>query len=234
METYGSLEEQLRARLDETLPRAWSQLRLIQWIYDGAKDIARKSECLETTSSIAAVTSPATSQYTLPTDVVRVHRVEWIPTSGGQVYPLEIRDFHNMDSVWWTSQTITQSRPQFVTFWGFPPQLKLVVFPMADVVGAFKVFYYQIPTSPMSSSTPDTQTCTLPEGWSDVALDYAEMMALRMDGDPRWQEAKALYDERLGDLMLTAQAWHDQAGMIDTPSGGLVPAWLSNPYGDTY
>lgn len=237
MESYGSLIEQLRSRLDEYgREHQWLDSQLLRWIYEGGCKVAKKCECLEDRATIVAVSG--TQEYTAPADMIRVHRVEFSNTGDSAIYALEYRDWMNMDSAWWTQQTVTQDTPQLFTMWGFPPNLRIVTYPTPSQAGAFRVFYYRLPHSPFLDYTdPDDiveltdfnaqilAQLELPEGWHDAALDYAEYMALRKDADPRWQEAKALFEENVQELHDTAIRWTDQAGMISSDMGS-VPRFI--------
>lgn len=229
METLGSLLTMSRERLAEASPRQWSNQQLRRWIMDGARDIARKAECLQTTDDVAMV--EGTQEYTLPDGVVRVYRVESRPDGDSSVQTLEYRDFHNMDEVWWSGQTQGSSNPMWFTMWGFPPQLKMVVYPTPSADGLFKIFYYKLPTAldvndaAIGAGLDDAENVELPEGWHDLTLEYCEYLALRKDADPRWQEAKGLYEEHLNDLIVTAIRWTDQAGAVAV-GGTMVPRWL--------
>jgi len=56
----------------------WSAAELRVWVNDAVRDIARRAEViLEFNSSLDAVVGQA--KYNLPNDVIRVHRIEFIP-----------------------------------------------------------------------------------------------------------------------------------------------------------
>lgn len=215
-----ALRTSVRDRLDEDTQRFWLDTQLNRWINEGAKDIARKTESLQTRVDIA--TTANTQEYSLPVDSIRIHRVEWRRSGDDQVFPLEYRDFNSIDSITWTAQTTSRGTPYLFTMWGFAPSLKLVLYPTPETAGSLKIFYYRLPTE----RTSDGDMVEVPEGWEDLIVDYAEMMALRKDSDPRWQEAKALYDERLGNMYDVTRRMSDQGGMMVSESGAGVPGWL--------
>lgn len=225
--TQAELEEQVRDALLETSGKRWAPRVVTRWINEALRDIARRSESLATYSTVAAVIG--TQQYTLPTDVIRVHRVEWRPTADQQVYPLDYRDFNNMDTVWWTQQTQTEGIPCLYTLWGYPPNLKLVSYPIPSVAGNFRVYYYKMPAE-LTTANPGA-TADLPEGWEDAAVAYCEYLAHRRNGDDRWQAAKAEYEAKVEDLIDVTQRFTDQAGMIVNDNNLAIPAWL---YGEDW
>lgn len=218
-ETLSALIEQTRDALAESEASQWDDAMIIRWLNDGARDIARRAEVLQDREDVTCTASVA--EYTLPTDVLRVHRVEFNFTSDTTLkYPLEYRDFQNMDSLWGINQTTTGT-PHLYTLWGFPPALKLVLYPVPSAAGTAKVFYYRLPANQVNV----TGAIELPEGYHDLLVHYAEYRALRRDRDPRWQEAKSLYDEGLFHMIELTRRWSDQAGMIDVGTSHL-PAWL--------
>lgn len=228
MATQDSLLVEVRSRLDEPSEHQWLDEELRRWINDAAVDIARKTETLLDRDDITAIIG--TQEYTMANDTIRVHRVEWRPAGDDNVYPLEYRDFQSADSVWWTGQIQTEGQPVIYTLWGFPPALKLIVYPTPSEAGSFKVYYYRKPTELATDGTEALETVEIPEGWQDVICDYVEYKALRKDKDPTWREAKELYDEHVLDLHATTRRWSDQAGMIQA-GNSFVPGWL---YADGY
>lgn len=226
MATMGDVLEQVRDRLDEATAHQWTDEQLRRWINEGVRDVARRSEALMITDDVAGVIG--THEYTLPGDIVRIHRVEWRPTSGG-VYTMQFVALKDGDALWSTMQETSQGTPSVWSLWGFSPALKLKVYPTPAEAGSFKVWSYQMPANLSDTGSADGTTLSIPTGWEDLVSDYAEYHALRKDRDPAWQEAKAIYDEHLLDLVATAQQWTDQATSI-TPSGNMVPDWLA--FGD--
>jgi hypothetical protein len=226
--TYNDLLGPLRQRLDETTAAFWTDAELMKLLYEGAKDVARKSECLRTSATISAVAG--TQSYTMATDIIRVHRVEHYNTgqSGSNVRRLLYVDRDSMDAFWWNQQN-TSGDPQVFTMWGYPPSLSLVVYPVPVSAGTFTVYYYKLPTSPgdfSNDTTTKAANIDLPAGWEELATDFATYRALMKDRDDRWQAYKQFYDENLASIIETDARFTDQMGMITTPSGSGVPRWL--------
>lgn len=227
MATQAEVLALVRDRLDEQTAHSWTDERLLRWINEGVRDVARRSESLMITDDVAGVIGQ--HDYTVPGDIVRVHRVEWRPTSGG-VYPLQYVELKDADHLWSTQREDQEGTPGLWTLWGFSPALKLMVYPTPAEAGSFKLWSYQMPTNLAVDGSAAATTLGIPTGWEDLIADYAEYRALRADKDPEWQGAKALFDEHLLDLVVTAQKWSDQASFI-SPSGFAVPDWLTS-YGD--
>lgn len=225
--TLGQLLLTTRNRLNETAARAWSDDKLREWIMEGARDVARRCECLLSTTSFAVIAGTATYSFSsVVPGIVRVHRMEFVPAGETQNYMLEYRDRHAMDAAWGTSQAISQSIPRLFTLWGFPPNLTLQMFPVPSQAGTATLFYYALPADLVTIGTSNNSSVVqCPEGWEDVIVDYAEYHALRADRDDRWKDIAQAYEQRLIDLNSTSIRWSDQAGMI-TGDTGFLPGWL--------
>jgi len=223
--TQATYQDELRDRLDEASAAFWTNKQIQRWLNQAVRDIARKTEWLRSRDSQSVV--PGTQEYTTPLDAIRIHRAEYVRTGDNQVYPLEYRDWNAMDNVWWTQQTITSQTPAFWTMWGAVPNLSVALYPIPSTAGTLKLFYYKAPAELAVDDSDAAVVLEVPEGWEDLVLQFAEYCALRKDSDPRWQEAKALYDENLADLYTTAIRFTDQAGQMvyDVGVGGL-PGWL--------
>ena len=115
------------------------------------------------------------------------------------------------------------------TLWGYPPQLKIVLYPKPGLAGTLTVYYYKVPDDLATDGSAASTTLSVPNGWEDLVYEYVTYLALRRDRDPRWQEAKAAYDEKLTAMLDLTTRWSDQSGSI-TPSGLMVPDWLINGY----
>ena len=75
-------------------------------------------------------------------------------------------------------------------------------------------------------ATTDTATVDIQSGWEELVENYCEFRAKRRDADPTWQEAKALYEEKLSQMMALTRRLTDQAGFIVNDSGVMIPQWL--------
>lgn len=226
MTTQATFVERLREdRLDEATADQWADEELRRLLNEGAADIARKTECLQDRTAIAGIVG--TSEYTVPASAIRVFRVEFTPTSE-RTRALEYVDVKNMDGFGWEQRDRTQSYPDIYTVWGSGRTLKLIAFPAPGGAGSFTVWYYRLPTDLAVDGTAGSSHLEIPQGWDDIVLDYAEYRALRKDRDPRWTEAKAIYDENLSTMFDNTRRWVESSGMISPNVGGSLPNWLTS------
>lgn len=202
LRTLLQCRNDVRSHLDESTARQWLDAELNRWINEAARDIARRAETIQATSTTAAVIGTRT--YALTAAILRLNRVEWVPTAGGITMPLEYRDFNSMDGAWLSAPT-RQGDPMYFTLWGFPPTLTMYVYPVPAAAGNLVTYHYREPTEAVA----DGDSVEIPEGWYDLATIYSEAMALRKDGDPRWQEANGLYEGRLAALIAASRRWSD-------------------------
>lgn len=219
-DTLLSMRTKVRRRLDESTARFWTDADLNEWINEGAREVARRAETLQATTNISSVAD--TQQYSLPSNVFRVHRVEFTRDPSRST-ALEYRDFNTMDSIWWGSHYMSPGDPYWYTMWGFPPTLAMIVYPTPpdSIADAFKVYYYRMP----ATASADGDSVEIPSGWDDIILDYCEYSAFRKDADPRWSDAKALFEAKMQNMVDTTRRWTDQAGSYDTGIGPL-PRWI--------
>ena len=233
MVTQAEALTKVRDRLDETTAATWTDAQLRGWINEAVRDIARLSETIQSTATITITSTDITNgvqEWTLDGTTLRVYRVEYKPTGQSNVYPLEYGDFNNLDAVWWTRKTVSTGTPQMFTLWGYPPQLKIVLYPKPALAGTLTVYYYKVPADLATSTTADASTTlSVPNGWEDLVYEYVTYLALRRDRDPRWQESKQAYVEKLAAMVDLTARWSDQSGSI-TPSGSMLPDWLIHGY----
>lgn len=230
--TQAQIITAVRERLDEPTEGQWKDKELRRWINKATRDICRRTECLDTVSLLAATSG--TSTVAAPADTIRISRVEWAPDSAPtKRFPLEYRDFNAMDPIWYADRLITSSQPMYWTTQGFVPSLSIRLYPVPPEDGDIQVKYYKYPADLATDTSADANTTvTIPEGWDDAVEDYVEMMALRKDRDPRWQEAKSMYEEAAETLYGLSRRLTDQHGQVipDTLGGSNLPAWLTGGY----
>ncbi|GIV04099.1 MAG: hypothetical protein KatS3mg015_2929 [Fimbriimonadales bacterium] len=222
--TQATYLTSIRERLDESTARFWTDVELRRWINEAARDIARRSETIQEVDTVSI--TAGTQEYTLASDLLRVHRVEFSPSSDNNVYPLEYVDYTNLDSIWFTNKTIDRGTPRLFTLWGFVPNLKIIFYPTPDRAGTASVYGYRLPAELATDGSQSASNVEVPEGWEDLVVEYVLYQALLKDGNPEWQAAKALYDEKLDAMMQLTRRWTDQAGMIVSDLGHTVPRYL--------
>lgn len=228
MTTLATFRTRIRDRLDEASARFWTDAQLNTWINEAAEDIARRTETIQDYDDLSVLAG--TREYTLDDDVLRVYRAEYIPTGQSERYPLEYRAMNAMDAIWQNQQAISAGVPSYYTIWGFSPANKIVLYPTPSLAGTLKTYVYRLPTP----TTTDGNTIEVPSGWDSLVIDYAEYSALRKDRDPRWQEAKQLYEEHLADMYDMTRQWTDQLGVITPSVPHGLPQWLVGGGADPY
>lgn len=226
MATLTELTADVVSHLDEPVgsTRYWTAAELTRWINEGIRDVARRAEVCPTLDTSTAVVA-GTGTYNAPSvNMVRIFRIEYVPTGSVQRYPLKPSTVNEMDMIWGVQQTATRSYPMYFCLIGYPSastSLTIQLYPVPATAGTLRVFYYAIPAALVNGS----DNCLLPTGWEDLVVLYAEQNCLRKGKDPRWQEAKALYESRLDEMITKTREYHDQAHSIVTGMGA-VPNWL--------
>lgn len=214
----------VRSRIDEASGGNgfWSDNELTRWINEAQRDIARRVEVLQVfNTTVLAVAG--TAKYNLPANVIRVHRVEFVPNGSTQVYPMESRVYDEMDQVWGVNPSTQRSYPSFYVIWGVPggTALQMQVYPVPSSGGNFNIYYYRLPVDVVAGA----DTLDIPEGWQDMVALYCEYVAKRKLRDQTWQEAKQLYEETLQNLISVTRDYTDNPrNMIY--GGRTQPGWL--------
>lgn len=214
--TQGVLITELSQRLGDPHMTYFTPEELRVWVNEGAREVARRTECLRATSTTAVVAG--TQSYTGPTDTVRIHKVEFKPTSDSRWFPLEYRDMSASDIVWGTQRAITQSyAPEIWTMWGFPGSTNLTVelFPTPSSAGTLRFQYYRLPADLAITGSAAGTAIDCPNGWEDVILDYAETRAELKKRDYQGYQIKdAIFKDHLMAVMETSIRYTDTPGEI--------------------
>lgn len=213
----------LRERLDEKNPGTWEDRELRRWLNEGIRDIARRTQALTDVDTIAVVSG--TGEYTVTADVLRINFVYFNPTGQTQQYPLEARPWEAMNNVWWSEQNRMAGYPAMYTTYGFPPNLKVKIFPVPNSTGTLTLHVARLPaTLDIATGAGNIE---MVEGWLEVAYDYAEMMAQRKGRNPLWRESMELYEAKVLDMINTIETLNAN-GEIIWAGGSMVPRHLAD------
>lgn len=232
--TLQDVIRRVREDIDEPTAHLWTDTGITDWINDGARDLSRKAEDLMVFDTSIAVVA-GTAKYALQSDLIRVHRMEFVPSGSTQTYPLTPSSHGEMDGIWGINQSQASAYPSFFVTIGYPggtgtSAMKVQLFPVPSASGTLNVFYYKLPyrfLDPEANAVELAKSLEVPEGWDDLVVLYAQYRAMRKDRDPRWQEAKQLYDEQLDHLINVTRFYHDQEQMMTVASRAGVPNWLT-------
>jgi hypothetical protein len=188
---------EIRSLIDEPNPQFYSNAELTTWINQGCENFAQRTRTLRRLETVPVVAQ--TQNYTAPPDFYAVYRIEFVPTSTGQVfiYPLDFAGYHEMDQSWGVYQTFPAAWPQIFTLWGNPPNLQIRLFPVPDQGGLLNVFGYREPVAVVNG----TDLVDVLQGYEEAIIEYATYKAKRKDNDTTWQEAKANYEAILTDCV---------------------------------
>lgn len=220
---------QVRNLLDESTAQFWTDAQLTSWLNEACADSQRRAEWKEKIADITVI--PATQKYSAPADTIRIHKVTFVPSAGlsnQNTYTLEYRGLMEMDQVWGIQQQWPASYPLYYTLWGQPgtATLQIITYPVPSEAGDLFVYYYPDIVAAVSGS----DNMDAPQGFEDMIYDYSMYRALRKDADPRWQEAKQDYEQKLVALVDSSRTYQDQAGTFATGQQAL-PQWLTSSEG---
>lgn len=227
--TYGELKEDVLNHLDATLSGFWENAEILRWCNEALRDVARRSEVLQTVSSYTINANQIT--YPLPEDMLRIYRVEY-RSSSSYIKPLEFQPLQTMDDIWYWSREVTGSQPDYYSIWGYPggDESALYIFPIPSetLADGLRIFYYRLPRKMLN----DYDIADIPAGWEDLIPLYVEHVARRKEArDQRWQEALQLYEERLQQMMDVTRQWTDQqTNAMTAPESRGMAWWMAGEW----
>lgn len=231
----------VRANVDEPVPRFYTDTEMTDWLNDGLRDVSRRAESLITfdtsitISPYVPIPGASAPTYNLPDDVVRVQRIEFVPSGAiNQTYPLTASTQQQMDQVWGTYQQNPASYPQFWVTRGYPGgsgrnNFALQVYPVPSQGGTLQIYYYRQPirlADPVTVPSSYAATLDIVEGWDDMVVDFATYKALQKARNPEWKDRKAEYEEKVSQIVDVTRQWTDQPSYM-TFGTRFMPSWLT-------
>jgi hypothetical protein len=235
----------VRSNLEEPSARFWTDTELTNWINDGCRDLARRTEDLLTFDQGIIIPSntgnlEGPTKFPLPPDLIRIHRVEFTPIGIGsqQIYYLQASTYQEMDQYWGVTQATPSSFPIYYVLWGTPGmsgrnQQTIQLYPNCSQAGNLNIFYYRLPrrfTDPLADSSQYGLPLEIVEGWDDAVVMFCTVRAAVKDRDPVWKDLKAEYEELVQQMVDVTRQFHDQ-GRAFQHSTTAVPQWLTDSGG---
>lgn len=221
----------------------YTDTEITDWINAGLRDLARRCEVLYTVDQSISIPAfvpssitPGPPTYALLSDVVRLHRVEFVPTgSTNQIYRLEASTRNEMDQIWGTYQQNTSSYPRWYVTSGRPggststrDAFTIQLYPCPSQSGTLNIYYYRTPTrigDPVATNSNYNVVLDVNEGWDDIVVDFAVYKALQKQRAPEWKDRKAEYEEKVEQMVDVTRRYHDQQSFISYGTN-MMPSWL--------
>lgn len=219
----------------------YTDTEITDWLNDGLRDVSRRAEDLitfDTTITLTAyvpIPGQSAPTYTIPTDVIRIQRIEFVPAGAiNQTYPLQASTQQQMDQVWGTYQQNPASYPQFWVTRGYPGGsgrnlFVLQIYPVPSQGGTLQIYYYRQPVrmgDPVANPSNYLVTLDIVEGWDDMVIDFATYKALQKARNPEWKDRKAEYEEKVTQIIDVTRQWTDQPSYM-TFGTRFMPSWLT-------
>jgi hypothetical protein len=186
-------------------------------------------ECFQV-GPITQSTTAAVQTYLAPPNVLRIHRVEFVPSNNtSYTYSLDFRGYNEMDAAWSNLKTLPSAYPEHFTLWQNPNDtgtalagLNVILYPVPSVNGTLNLYY-------LRTIVPAAQTTdyldVLP-GWENTTFNYAAYRALRKDADPRWRDFQTEFQADLERMKTVTRTYSDQAGTFSTGTQNYNPLFL--------
>ena len=218
--TVAQAITQVRQLIDEPVAQFWSDTQLQSYINQGCADFARRTRTLRDKQQV--VVGANVQNYTCPQNYYAVYRVEFQPSSTGQVfiYPLDFMGYNEMDEAWGVYQTFPAAWPQAFTLWGNPPNLQIRLFPVPDQSGVLNVFGYRQSTDTILT----TDYIDVLQGYEEAIYEFGAYKAFRQDNSQSWQDAKNAYETIVMDATNNTGWYTDQPNTV-TSGQSQWPPW---------
>lgn len=220
--TVGEAIRDVRVKLGEDTESRWRDRDLRVWLNEGQRELARRFKWYRRTGSISAVAG--TQTYTLPSDaLVITDPVVFTPTGTTLDYPMWYRDQRNIRAQTYTWFQTSEAVPAVWWTEGYPgtSTFTLGVYPTPAQTGTFKVPYYGIPADiPVETTAGSSTSIAVPEGYESLLVMFVVYQAWLSDGDPRWEQQKAMYEAELESFEAATVRFAEAAGEIN-PSAGI-------------
>lgn len=218
---------EVRSLIDEPVAQFWSDAEITSWINQGCEQAQRETEWAQTQGTID--TTAGTQAYIAPADLLRVHRLEFVPSNNSAyTYSLDFRGYNEMDAAWGNLKTLPAAYPELFTLWDNPDDsdpgtkgLNILLYPVPSVDGTLTV-YYPRKISPASGS----ENIDILLGWEMMIYDFAAWRALKKDADPRNKEFSADYAANIEKLKTVSRTYSDQANYFSTGAQNYNPLFL--------
>lgn len=219
----------VRDLLDEASAQFWATAQLKRWINQGCWDVARQAQTLWKQTTIAAVKTQA--NYTLPTDMLGVHKVTFLIKTGGtssqQWFNLEYRGIKEMDEIWGILHHLPAAYPNAFYIWNDPtttPGTKwyMGIYPVPATTGTFTVYYYR----KAKTQTSTTGNIDVTIGYEDLPIWFCVWRAKFRDRDPTWQTAKQQYDLMLQNMIDKTRRFTDQGNQFVNDANAQWPVYM--------
>lgn len=211
--TLGQVIVEARSRCDDLdIPNSnVEQFEMRNWVNEALREIAFETECYRATTTVAV--TAGTSEYTGPTDCVRIIRAEFYTDASGARNYLEYRDWNGMDAYWGRWQVTRQGNPEMFSTWGHPPNLVVKLYPVPSNAGTLKLFYTKYPAE--MEQADDSNDLDVPGGYEDLVADFLVYRWAGKDGDDgRLRVARAEFDRRCQRMRALTERYVDAPGQI--------------------
>jgi hypothetical protein len=184
----GSIITRVRSIAGDTAVLQFTDSDIVDWLNDGIRDCAISNNLLQ--KNATSTTAVGTTEYTLPTDIMKLHSV----TVGGE--KLRSQTLQEWQEFSGPSEGAgVQGRPQNFYVWAG----KINIWPVPTESQSLVVSYSYQPadltyagTGGIGDSTTKAQEVPLPSGYHARLVDYCLAQVAQQDGDSNLYQLKLM------------------------------------------
>lgn len=209
MSTWAQLQTEAVRLIDEALGGQFSAADVLAFVKEAEVVIVREAELNITLVQSDLVASP--DPYALPTDCLRIVRASIL----SQLYPLQQRNFHEMDEIYsGTDWTTLSGTPLYYILLSLT-SLQLVPYPSAALTHGLNIWYVKTP----AQTTASPVACPL--DLQSYLPFYAKWKALKGDSPASLQVKQEAWADFMQGVILAKRRMRSKDIQQNRPGGIL-------------
>lgn len=220
----ADLARRVRAQAGDNAVLQFSNTVLVDWINDGIRLCVEENSLLQAKANTVTVAN--TADYTLPTDIFKLHSV-WIDS-----YKIEMVTLQEFEERNATEPGIVSSPgPSFL---GYQYAGVLTLWPTPDKVYLLVINYTKMPAAITYSGPPDVWTpaaIPIPEAFHSRVVTYClAQVAFQDDDVDKYQALMAEFTTGVRDLKHTKDQQEDLYPSISVSSRDMGENWFDDHF----
>jgi hypothetical protein len=220
---------EVRSVIDEPVAQFYLDSEITTWLNEGCSVAQREVEWAQR-GPVQIATTAAVQNYLAPSDLLRIHRVEFVPNNNtSYTYSLDYRGLNESDQAWGNLKTLPSAYPDMFTLWNQPDNtgttgagLTIILYPVPSVAGHLNLYYLRN----ITAAAATTDYLDILPAWENVPINYSAYRALRKDADPRWRDFRDEFQMDIEKMKTVSRSYSDQGNYFSTGAQNVNPLWI--------